>query len=160
MSIRKYFKELIINTKNKPKRLWSSINSLLSRNCSFVLPASSSNSVLASSFLKFFNAKIAKLCSNFTPLSNNPTDVSLDSLHPLPPHLPPSLSSFTPATSEEVRLAILFASNASCCLDVIPTKLLKSCLDALLIPITRLIILFLSEGIFPDDLKQAVIKPS
>jgi len=44
-------------------------------------------------------------------------------------------------------------------LDVLPTKLIKSCLDALAPPITRLINLSLSEGIFPDTFKHAVVSP-
>ena len=55
--------------------------------------------------------------------------------------------------------AILFSSNSTCDLDLIPTKILKSSIDSLLIPITILINLSLSEGIFPDSFKNAKVRP-
>src|SRR3989442_4702680 len=61
------------------------------------------------------------------------------------PSPPPSLSTFFPAAIDEVRSAILSSSDATCSLDLIPTSLLKSCLDAFLLPITTLINLSRSE---------------
>src|SRR5437899_8616614 len=80
------------------------------------------------------------------------------------PHLPspsphPSLSTFSPATVDEVRTAILSSSDATCSLDLIPTRLLKSCLDSLLLPITTLINLSISESIFPNEFKSAIVTP-
>ena len=60
---------------------------------------------------------------------------------------------------DEVRHAILSSSNSTCPLDVIPTKLLKSCIEALLLPVMTLINLSLSEGIFPTTFKTALVKP-
>lgn len=79
--------------------------------------------------------------------------------HILPPGSPPLLSHFNPATTDEVRAAILASSNATCCLDFIPTPVLKSCLDSLLSPITALINLCLKESTFPSCFKTALIKP-
>ena len=42
---------------------------------------------------------------------------------------------------------------------MIPTKLFKSCIEALAFPITRLVNLSLSEGIFPDTYKHAIVSP-
>ena len=128
------------------------MNSLLSRNTPAVLPNALSHSTLATSFLNFFDQKITKLCSAFTSSQNV-------SPHIDPPLVPPSLSSFSPASNDEVRAAILRSSNASCALDIIPTFLLKSCLDSLLLPITNIINLALLEGIFPDSFKSASVRP-
>ena len=95
------------------------------------------------------------LCARFTPL----TPASAQTLNPPPAYPPPLLSNFLPATSDEVRHAIMFSSNSTCSLDVIPTKLLKSCIDALLLPVTTLINLSFSEGIFPTSFKTAIVKP-
>jgi hypothetical protein len=76
---------------------------------------------------------------------------------PVPP--PPSLSHFSPATPEEVHAAINKSTNSSCTLDVIPTFLLKACLDSLLIPITTIVNLSLSECTFPTPYKHAVVHP-
>ena len=48
----------------------------------------------------------------------------------------------------------------SCDLDPLPTKLLKSCLDILLTPITNIVNLSLESGSFPDVLKVSHITPS
>ena len=113
------------------------------------MPPSDSPSQLAASFLGYFGDKIVKLCSSFPAVSN------------VSPHTPPvslpSLPAFAPATTEEVRNVILSSSNATCSLDFIPTHLLKSCIDALLQPITCLINLSLSEGTFPDNFKHAIV---
>jgi hypothetical protein len=54
---------------------------------------------------------------------------------------------------------ILSSNNSTCTLDFIPTKLLKSCLDALLPPITTLLNLCISESTVPDDFKTAIVTP-
>ena len=64
-----------------------------------------------------------------------------------------------PVVPLEVKNAIFSSSNSTCDLDFIPTKILKSSIDSLLIPITTLINLSLSEGIFPDSIKNAKVRP-
>ena len=153
-SRRNYYRELITNCTNQPKKLWSAIDSLLSRNTPPVLPSYNSPSLLACSFLKFFGDKISMLCSKFPNIP-----VSDDFLHPIPSEPPKILTEFTPASHEEVRAAIISSSNATCSLDVIPTRLLKSCLDSLIIPITTIINLSLTEGNFHPFFKSAVVTP-
>jgi hypothetical protein len=153
-SKRLYYRSLISSHQNQPRQLWAAINSLLSRNIPTVLPASSSFSTLASSFLKFFDDKIAKLC-----LSSGPGFASTSAGLASPPIPPPSLQSFHPATLEEVRHAIISANDSSSVLDIIPTPLLKSLLPVLLQPITDLINLSLSGGLFPSTFKHALVKP-
>jgi hypothetical protein len=154
-SRRIYFRNLISNCSQQPRKLWSALDNLLSRKPSPTLPNSISPPTLASAFLQFFNSKITNLCSQFTPL----TPASIQNLNPPPPFPPPPLSDFLPATTTEVRNAILSSSNSTCDLDLIPTKLLKSCLDSLLFPITTLINFSLAEGTFPSSFKTALVKP-
>jgi hypothetical protein len=147
---RDYYRTLIAKQSSQPRKLWNTLNSLLHRSCPPTLPTTSDSS-LSSTFLTFFADKIAKLQSAL------PTN--LLSPHVLPPTPPPSLSEFSPATTAEVRTAILSSSDATCCLDFIPTPVLKSCLEALLPPITTLINLCLQESTFPSCFKTAVVKP-
>ena len=149
---RVYFRNLITSCSHQPKKLWSSLNHLLSRNPRSILPNHTSPTVLASSFLQFFDDKITRLCSTFQPSAPPPPSA--------PPIPPPLLSHFSPATADEVKSAILSSSDATCSLDIIPTRLLKSCLDSLVIPITTIINLSLSEGSFPTVLKSAIITPT
>src|SRR3989454_2107269 len=78
-SRRSYFRNLISNCNAQPKKLWSALDSLLSRKPPPCLPTFTDPSQLASSFLNFFGDKITKLC---TTLNQAPLiDVS--------PHSPP-----------------------------------------------------------------------
>ena len=83
----------------------------------------------------------------------------MPSPHCCPPTVPPSLLIFKLATTVEIRDIILSSSDATCELDPIPTKLLKSCLDVLIQPITKVVNLALSEGIFPSLYKNALVTP-
>ena len=130
------------------------MDSLLSRNIPKSLPTACSPSVLASSFLNFFNDKISNLCSSIPPCEHNFSFAD----NPILPS-PPQLSSFQPVTEQEIRSVILNSSNSSCSLDLIPTRLLKSCIDSLTPPITNLINLSLNEGVFPAQFKHAVVTP-
>ena len=60
---------------------------------------------------------------------------------------------------EEVRRIIMSSLDTFCDLDVIPTSLLKSCLDVLIKPITIIVNMSLSEGSFPSTFKHALVKP-
>jgi hypothetical protein len=152
---RVYFRNLISTCSQQPRKLWSALDNLLHRKSPPTLPNSASPSSLASAFLQFFDDKVVNLCARFMPL----TPTSVQNLNPPPVSPPPLLSNFLPATPEEVRHAILSSSNSTCPLDVLPTKLFKSCIDALLLPVTRLINLSLSEGNFPTSFKTALVKP-
>ena len=150
---RTYFRNLISSCQNQPKKLWHTMDSLLGRNRPSVLPNSESPSILANSFLKFFNDKITQLYSSIPPVVNQ------DLLSPLSELSPPNFSNFEPCTINEIRNLILTSSDATCSLDIIPTRLLKTCADALAPPIAHLINLSLSEGVFPDEFKHAIILP-
>ena len=139
---------------DKPKQLWKTMDSLLSRNIPKSLPSACSPSALASSFLNFFNDKISNLCSSI-PLCADRFDFA-DNPTVSPP---PQLSSFHPVTEHEVRNIILRSTDSSCSLDLIPTKLLKSCITSLTPPITHLINLSLKEGSFQTSFKHAVVTP-
>ena len=123
-----------------------------SHNIPSCLPSFSCASTLSASFLKFFNDKISLLCSKLPPPAISPTDQA-----PITPPL--LLSSFAPSTEEEVRGVIMFSSDSSCDLDIIPTNLLKSCVDVIIKPLTIIVNLSLSEGSFPTTFKHALVKP-
>jgi Reverse transcriptase (RNA-dependent DNA polymerase)/Endonuclease-reverse transcriptase len=152
---RLYFRNLIANCSGQPKKLWAALDNLLCRKPPPTLPNSISPPTLASAFLQYFDDKITNLCARFTPL----TPATVLNLNPPPPSTPLALANFAPATEAEVRLAILSSSNSTCSLDLIPTKLIKHCIDVLLPPITTLINLSLAEGIFPTSFKNALVKP-
>jgi len=149
-----YYRSMISQNQDNPKKLWGTLDSLLGRSIPKSLPSTDSPSNLATSFLKLFDDKITKLCSSI-PFNININATSA----PSSMRTPPVLSSFEPTSPEEIRKLILSSTDASCSLDFIPTRLLKSCIDALITPITHLINLSLTEGVFPTSFKHAVVSP-
>ena len=58
-----------------------------------------------------------------------------------------------------MRRLIINSPSKTCDLDPIPTELLKSCLDVLLVPITQTVNLSLISGVFPDIFKTSHAMP-
>jgi len=69
------------------------------------------------------------------------------------------LSTFEPASEEEVKKLIMGSATKSCGLDPIPTWLLKECIDSLLPVLTRIVNLSLSSAEVPSNLKEAIVLP-
>ena len=71
-----------------------------------------------------------------------------------------TLTSFHPASEEEIRRPILTSpSNRGCELDPIPTHLLKVCVDVLVTPITLLVNKSLAEGFSPISFQEGPRHP-
>ena len=62
-------------------------------------------------------------------------------------------------TSDEIRGVIAPRPNKSCELDPIPTWLVKQCVDQLLPLLTSIVNESLTKGKFPNDYKNAIVKP-
>ena len=67
--------------------------------------------------------------------------------------------SFQPLTEDDVRKLIKQSPNKQCSRDPIPTWLLKECLDSLLPVLTLLVNKSLQIGYFPEEWKNALVKP-
>ena len=148
---RDYFRNLVSNSSNQPRKLWSTLNTLLSRSTDKKLPYFVPMPDLPMAFLRFFTDKITRLRSTICTSNLSP--------HILPIKPPPLLTSFAPVSINEVKKIILSSNDATCSLDILPTKLLRSCLDTLLPPITTLMNLCISESTFPSTFKHAIVTP-
>ena len=76
-----------------------------------------------------------------------------------PPEINLPMTTFESATADKVKKLILSSQDKSCDLAPLHTKLLKSCLDILLTPITNIVNLSLESGSFSDVLKVSHITP-
>ena len=74
--------------------------------------------------------KIEKIRMNFTSDVHNMPGIQS-------PTVKSRMTCFEPATVDEVRKTIINPPSKTCDLDPIPTELLKSCLDVLLVSITN-----------------------
>ena len=147
-----YFTNMVSSNSENSHQLWSCINKILHRRAAPSLPKHNSLCSLCDLFSGYFKDKITRIQSSFPVHMLNKVEVQ-------PPPISSLLSSFTPATAEEVRQIIMSSPNKFCDLDPMPTVLLKACIDTLLGTITNIVNVSLRTGIFPDDFKQAHVNP-
>ena len=69
------------------------------------------------------------------------------------------LHDFVPVSEAEVRRLVLTFPCKSCDLNPIPTTPLRDCIDVLVTPITSIVNLSLSEGVFPSCFETAYVSP-
>lgn len=148
-----YYSEIIHQNSDSQRNLWKAFNKILHRCPPAKLPDCSSISSLAEMFGSFFVDKITAIRAAFqSETQHNPPTATIRN---------PSqrLCTLAPATEAEVRRLVLSAPCKSSGLDPIPTALLKTCIDVLVTPITSIINLSLSNGIFPPTFKTAHVSP-
>ena len=146
-----YYNGKITEAAGDQKVLFRVVESLLHKKTS-ALPTNNSSQALASDFSDYFCKKIETIRNQF---DNNDTKDEPLCEH----HCECSMDTFTPLSEIEVTKIIHSSSSASCALDPIPTWLIKDCLDVLIGPITKLVNLSLSTGIFPPSMKVALVRP-
>ena len=149
---RQYIRKQIHKRGKNQYKLWATVNNILLRTAMPSMPDSTDLPFLCASFPTFFVDKIEKNRLKFCTDNRKPKFIP-------PPEIKCHLTCFEPATSEEVRKLILTSPTKTCALDLLPTSLLKSCVDVLLTPITNIVNLSLKSGVFPDTLKLSHITP-
>ena len=108
------------------------------------------NKELAEEFASFFINKIKKIRE------------ALDSgqmFKPTQHRSSKSFENFTKLAEDEVEKIIMSMPTKSCKLDVLPTKVLKDIITPLLPLLTKIINLLLTEGLFVEEWKVAIICP-
>jgi hypothetical protein len=153
-SKQKYYTEQIEENTGNQKGLYKVVNQLLHRSNTSVLPKHTSSEELSNRFVSFFGDKVAKIRDELVTIQDQHQDVLCDSVTPTC-----KLSSFEPATEEEIQTLVMSAASKSCSLDPMPTWLLKDCLDALLPTITKIVNISLATSVMPTSMKEAIVTP-
>ena len=147
--------ECINEASENPKRLWSTIKSLLHSSPPSEQLSPCISQPLANSLATFFCQKIVALKESISlKLRGSPSPFDFDQ-----PHRNELLSDLTPVTPAEVSKLLQSMSNKSSQLDYIPTSLLKSCADTFSIIISHLANLSFTQATFPSKFKLALISP-
>ena len=142
------------------KTLYKKLNRLLG-NESKDLPTNSDPVKLADDFRDFFVNKVNNIRADIEEEAEDlmHTDDDLTTQH-VTGTSGGRLSCFSTITIEEVENRIKSMSNKFCCLDPIPTFLLKNCSDVLSPIILHIINSSTMTSEFPTEMKKAVIKPT
>ena len=131
------------------KKLYNLVNNITGRVKINPMPPGKSDQLLANEFAEYFLNKIDKIRDDL---------VSSQTYLPTPRDVA-QLSSFQTTTEEEVINIIRSMPTKSCESDIIPTKLLKQILNKLSTVITSIVNLSLTEGVFANDWKSAIVRP-
>ena len=75
------------------------------------------------------------------------------------PEIRSKMNVFERASEDEIKKLILSSSSKSCDLDPIPTSVLKNCLDIIITPITDIINISMESSTFPQNFKEAHVRP-
>ena len=150
---RVHYDDIIGKNSDDQKNLWKAFSHILHRCPTPKLPGCLSLVDLAERFSSYFVNKIQLIRAAFPSATTANDDHEF-----IRPNFP-DLNVFPLASEEEVRRIIMAAPNKSCDLDPIPTPLLKLCIDVVITPITSMVNMSLSHGIFPSCFKTAHVSP-
>uniref|UniRef100_A0A8C8DYC0 Reverse transcriptase domain-containing protein n=1 Tax=Oryzias sinensis TaxID=183150 RepID=A0A8C8DYC0_9TELE len=144
----RYFSEIIGSCSSNSRVLFTTVNRVT--NPPTQLPIELVCTPKCNEFAVFFNDKV----QGIKKAINSTTHITIER-----PPTHSKLTHFIPVTDQTVQETITHLSLSTCCLDVLPTRFLKSVLNSVLPSITQIVNMSLQSGIFPEALKTAVIKP-
>ena len=143
-----------INDAPDSKTVWSICNSLLCRTKCSKLPQHSDESELANKFNSFFTDKIATIRDKIEAEA-----ISRLTSEQFMPQATSCLNEIPCATESMVQKYINSSASKSCCLDPLPTDIVKKCSSVLVPSITKILNKSVTCGDVPNALKMAVVKP-
>lgn len=126
-----------------------------------LLPRQRADKCVAEDFSDYFSSKISSIRSFLDGLAESrmsdyaELEASFLSLYDESCYL----DRLSPVSVGAVTEIILSSPAKSCCLDPLPTPLLKKFLSVLAVPITKIVNASLASGLVLDSLKHAVITP-
>jgi hypothetical protein len=152
-----YYKDRINSSDDSQKALYACVKELLGSSKTSRLPSCESEQELSDRLATFFVEKIIKIRAYLDNLQNkfNSDQDPETQLVSSRDHL----NKFHHATEEEVRKIVTSSASKSCCLDPVPTFMVKKCLHVLLPVITRIINLSFESARVPDCYKTAAVIP-
>ena len=167
----KYYTEKIAAASGDSKATYKIVNALFDKQyCSTKLPKGASDHDTAESMKNFFHNKVSAIyedikksqSENCTLESEDkvgtdcvaPGDTDQNTMEDSP-----SASYFKLLVPSDIEAIIESMGNKTCALDPLPTWLLKNFLNELLPTITHIVNLSMQDGIFPKQLKTALVHP-
>jgi hypothetical protein len=160
-SKRVFYSEKIADCGNDARALYLVVNNLMGKSDVPLLPMQRADKCVAEEFNDYFSSKISSIRSFLDNLaeSRKSDHTELEafflSLHGESCYL----DRLSPVSVGTVTEIILATPVKSCCLDPLPTPLMKKFLSVLAVPITRMANASLVSGLVPDSLKHAAITP-
>ena len=157
-----FLTDFISQNSDNQGKLFRAVKNLLVKTKSLCFSDYTDKSALANDIGKYFVQKISRLREELDQgyVPNDQSYVVDDSVVNSDSTIPPiRIEAFELLAEDDVRVLIANSRSTSCCLDPIPTHLLKSSSESLISVITNIINSSFESGIFPDCWKEAVVTP-
>ena len=155
-----HHKESLRASSGDTKILYKKLNRLLG-NKSQELPDHKDSTKLSEDFKDFFAEKVNKIRRDIIDEhSDRYQEETIPETEGPLPSTDCKFSDFSAITAEDLKKLISKMSNKFCCLDPIPTFLLKECISELTPILLHILNTSMETGIFPSGMKKAVIKPT
>ena len=126
-------------------------------------PNNKFDNLIANDLKDYFHHKVNTIYSNIEGHINISSSIDNKTDHTISNNNYSStenmFSNFPEIPSSDIAAIIKTMSNKSCDSDPIPMWILKSCLNEVLPIVTNIVNESLRQGIFPDLLKTAIIRP-
>jgi len=156
----RYKRDSLRASSGDTKTLYKKLNRLLG-NVSQDLPKHKDSAKLSEDFKDFFAEKVSKIRRDINAEEDErPTTEDYPSDDEEDPILNCSFDSFSTISDKDLKDLVSRMSNKFCCLDPIPTFLLKKCIDELSPILLHILNTSVTTGTFPTKMKKAVIKPT
>ena len=150
----KYYLDTFCEHRRNTKQVFKVCDSLLGRGKEPSLLPGFTNQELADNFNDFFITKITNIRSDLSEWNTGSSDIQTEHHS-----IPSVLENYWSLNCDEVAKIVLAPPTKTCEADPIPTELLKKVLQAIIQLLTKLVNESLQTGEFPDDLKEALVKP-
>ena len=152
----KFLKDDLDESKDDAKGLQRKLNRLLGKNDT-VLPENGCNKQLSQQFADFFSTKVEKIRATVDGEKATMSEVHVDLLMT---DAQSTLMEFEEITAEHLKRLVKDMADKSCDLDVIPTWLVKECIDDLSPHLLKIVNLSLRCAHVPVSLQQALVFPT
>ena len=152
-----YFTAKLESSEGDARKTYEIVNYLLdNHSVKRKLPDQDDNVKLSNSFSKYFTNKVSEIYKAIKEENqkNDYKPVLYDALQ-----VAPCFSAFAIPSFYDLYHIIRSMNNKSCELDPLPMSIFKQLLPQLLPAVLHIITLSLSKGLFPMDLKFALVKP-
>jgi hypothetical protein len=149
-----FYQNQISESGSKQRTLFKCADELLNKKKLTALPNCESLDELCNRFATFFQDKIRAIHDGLKEVRNS--NFPLD---PDPHFAGSSFDNFDPVTEDHLAKIINSSASKSCCLDPVPTSLVKDCLDILIPLIARIVNQSFEQGYVPQPFKIAAVTP-
>ena len=151
-----YFSNIISENQNNSKVLFGIIDKLV--NPPRQIPDDFNSAEKCNDLAIHFKNKTSTIRNNIAASSASTCALSSSTVYDQP-RVNCSFSTFSPILPCDLSKVLQSLSSSTCALDPIPTKIFKSVSSCLMNDVCEIVNCSLASGIFPSDLKHAIITP-